>query len=1270
MGSLAGSKGEGMAKSRTDKSRLNGSNTTDSSYAQSAVSWTSIRLQRAPPRPTKRGAGSDGEASLLEAIRQHREAKKPHPLARSRSRVMAIGGRASDRRSTSSRTSAATIGDGEVVLDALRPSARIAVRGPMKEINAGQARSLPSAAQRRPLEIPPMPLFGGGGGDLGRALGDIDRPKALTKPVELQPLVAEESRQLEISPHATTWQGFVKTIGKSVFDDSVSFQSGYQPSNSIQAGSATPTVAEASDSGGKADANSSKYIDSANSQTARSAQTGNVIVTTGNSTAKDTGNWGAEGGEDKRDSSRTANVPRPVDTADLKNGIVPFTAGDAAEMASLAAKRLVESGSADSGGVLATTWKSERVPVLGQASDRTTIEKTTAPSATIDAIPRPFAVSKLMREVKKITAVAAVAGGKGPYSVTHLTAEEGGEDIDSSATKSGPRGRFDTAVEVENAPTTSGGSVEQRCRLDTAADFLTVFPDGGFDTAAGSPLRNSKFDADATGPTTAENVRETGFAAVSGELTASGGGEEGFNGMGVVGDGSKIVSEQAGGTLHNWKPGSVKSLIQRFQERGAVAVAPKTTVTSTPTNAPEKAPGRVGRVSRKTAAMAPNSASELARQPAVELETAVRSGVPHTQASTMPEVKGTLNLVGTLDQVREGVKDDKKLLSALKSPPLHRQRGGATVGCRYETGNLVSPPASRLSSPLRQWSRRLQQENKPDAKMTPETVGKGEREGEKKSRPSVRPSSLPLRHVGDSRRDNRLSSIKISPRMRNSSTLGRPPKRDDAAVESLLSPDYPSVLTLQPSSQSAPGFTTKRVAAIISTNTPHFQRPLSIVMPPSPSLSTGEDKATRPEEISSWGGPRPIEPSPLPMRFVGDSPRAPSASSSAELPKVAKRNKTSPSMAPISPAIAPAKSTERTGQGFSSPSYLILGSRPSALPSPREYAFIANKGTMAAAMMTNTPQPMSQSPPLLPIPSPLPSSPRAQKPSGGAPTGRSSRSNGGVPVPGIASPTPPSGEETTAVQTLWSSAGKPTTTSATTTHSPGPATAGDDGDGGQGEIHGSILGKAVASRKSQISSFSGVGVETGTETGVKARMETGMGTSGDSTFAGLRDSTVEQRHSNSHNSALSWSTNEEISPPPPSGLHTDSRRWSPGGRSLSGMDREARGNGGSGSSMSLRDRMRAVALGIAQMGQSGTAMLEVMGRGGGGVDKQGGRRFVVNDSRARRGSKLLPSWRVPLRCAGSGSDLAEKVRDFLASERKVSFAAAFYNMIRVLSHDY
>lgn len=91
------------------------------------------------------------------------------------------------------------------------------------------------------------------------------------------------------------------------------------------------------------------------------------------------------------------------------------------------------------------------------------------------------------------------------------------------------------------------------------------------------------------------------------------------------------------------------------------------------------------------------------------------------------------------------------------------------------------------------------------------------------------------------------------------------------------------------------------------------------------------------------------------------------------------------------------------------------------------------------------------------------------------------------------------------------------------------------------------------------------------------------------------------------------------------------RRWTTG--SFSGVERQRNGVGAGGDSVSSdvaaaspRSRLREAALGAAVAGGSGS---------GGGGDMPASACYV------------------PLRCAGSGADLASRVHEFLASERKV-----------------
>ena len=169
---------------------------------------------------------------MLEAIREHRQRggkAGPRPLARQRSRVRS-GGRAWERAAsgmtkTSSRV-ATDGGDDEPVK--IRASPRIAVPGAAKTKTANSGGG--GGGRRTTPEIPRMPSFGGAWARRGRMMGGIAGKNArkgskLSNAVDLGAAggaptdeTKEPSTPAGMSPHASTWRGFVKTAGASIFN--------------------------------------------------------------------------------------------------------------------------------------------------------------------------------------------------------------------------------------------------------------------------------------------------------------------------------------------------------------------------------------------------------------------------------------------------------------------------------------------------------------------------------------------------------------------------------------------------------------------------------------------------------------------------------------------------------------------------------------------------------------------------------------------------------------------------------------------------------------------------------------------------------------------------------------------------------------------------------------------------------------------------------------------------------------------------------------------
>jgi len=174
----------------------------------------------------KRDAGFDGEAALLDAIRQHRgSGQHPRPLARQRSRVRS-GGRAWER-AASGITNAATDGSDDKPPLRILASPRIAVRGAARTTR--QESSNGGGGGRSTREIPRMPSFGGVGARRGRVRGGIAggsggrKASKLSNAVDLgiaasTDEVKKPSTSAQVSPQATTWQGFVEMASASVFD--------------------------------------------------------------------------------------------------------------------------------------------------------------------------------------------------------------------------------------------------------------------------------------------------------------------------------------------------------------------------------------------------------------------------------------------------------------------------------------------------------------------------------------------------------------------------------------------------------------------------------------------------------------------------------------------------------------------------------------------------------------------------------------------------------------------------------------------------------------------------------------------------------------------------------------------------------------------------------------------------------------------------------------------------------------------------------------------
>ena len=208
----------------------------------------------------------DGETSLQDAIRLHKRAEDPPPppLARQRSRVLS-GGRAWER-TASGRTNAATDG-GDDNSVGIYASPRIAVRGPKRSRregagNGGGGGGGTGRAGSSKREIPRMPSFGGAAARHGRIRGGVAGAggrrtgSKLSNAVDLGSLAkADKGKQsppppapLEISPHATTWQGFVETVSASVFDTPNHSFSQYCKHHAPSFGSAATSPSAAVDS--------------------------------------------------------------------------------------------------------------------------------------------------------------------------------------------------------------------------------------------------------------------------------------------------------------------------------------------------------------------------------------------------------------------------------------------------------------------------------------------------------------------------------------------------------------------------------------------------------------------------------------------------------------------------------------------------------------------------------------------------------------------------------------------------------------------------------------------------------------------------------------------------------------------------------------------------------------------------------------------------------------------------------------------------------------